>query len=404
MTQQMFDQRGKRIFLASDRGTERADIPAGVWSVEFHPMAGWFLEESPLPSRPKRLYGDVSDRATRILTSYVDRLSTPGKNTGALLSGNKGSGKTMLSAEVAVAAVESGFPVLLINSGITDPSFFKFLNSITQPCVVLIDEFEKKYKDDEEQNALLGLLDGINAGGKLFVLTSNKSYVSEFLMSRPSRIFYHYRYDKLDEATVVGYCDDNLVEAAKHQFANIKTLWDFSTDFNFDVLQCLVEELNRYPEVSFIECLKVLNITVTGLIERRFSVGKVSLDGVDLLRHKGQAININVVDFIDGKLRPMIGITVPNEEDCKFLAEVLGKDFYHDNREYFEKKAKGEDIEDDYYDEDCRITLSYNASHTTASAEEITGFWEVGGRQIDLGIYVSRKSSSEDLYEKIFTN
>lgn len=403
MTNQMFDQRGKRIFLASDRGTEREDIPAGVYSVEFNPMAGWYLEQAPAPSRPKRLYGDVADRATRILNSYVDRLKTPGKNTGVLLSGNKGSGKTMLSAEVAVAAIESGFPVLLIESGITDPSFFKFLNSITQPCVVLIDEFEKKYKDDEEQNALLGLLDGINAGGKLFVLTSNKSFVSEFLMSRPSRIFYHYRYDKLDEATIQGYCDDNLLEESKHQFDNIKTLWDFSTDFNFDVLQCLVEELNRYPDVSFIDCLKVLNITVNGLIERRFTVGKIEVDGVDINYHKGQQTNINIVDFIDGKNKPLLGVTV-KEEDCKFLEEVLGKSFYHGNRSYFERKEKGELTEDDYYDEDCRIFLTYDSSHTTATAEEVTGFWEVNGRKIEIALYVSRKSSTEDMYEKIFTN
>lgn len=404
MSQQMFDQRGKRIFLASDRGTERADIPAGVYSVEFNPMAGWYLEQTAMPSRPKRLYGDVADRATRILNTYLDRLKIPGKNTAALLSGNKGSGKTMLSAEVAVAAVESGFPVILINSGITDPSFFKFLNSITQPCIILIDEFEKKYKDDEEQNELLGLLDGINAGGKLFILTSNKSFVSEFLMSRPSRIFYHYRYDKLDEATVRGYCEDNLIEASKHQFDNIKTLWDFSTDFNFDVLQCLVEELNRYPEVSFIDCMKVLNITVSGLIERRFTIGKIELDGVDINHHKGQQTTVNIVDFIDGKSKPVMGVTVEKEDDCKFLEEVLGKSFYHGNRTYFERKEKGELTDDDYYDDDCRIFFSYNSSNITASSEEITGFWESNGRKLEIELYASRKSSTEDMYEKIFTN
>lgn len=404
MTQQMFDHRGKRIFLASDRGTERPDIPAGVWSVDFHPMMGWYLEEAPLPSRPAKLYGDVADRATRIVNTYTDRLATPGKNTGALLSGNKGSGKTMLMAEVAHASVETGYPVLLINLGHTDQSFIKFLNSITQPCAVLIDEFEKKYKEESDQNALLGLLDGINSGGKLFVLTSNKSYVSEFLMSRPSRIFYHYRYDKLDEATIVGYCEDRLIEEAKYQFENIKTLWDFSTDFSFDILQCLVEELNRYPDTSFIECLNVLNIQLNGILDRIFTTNTILFDGEDVLASAGYPVKINLVDFIDGKQRPTIPMNIP-EDVFNSIKNVVGeKSLNHYNSSYFSAKEKGEEVEDNSYDEDVSLRLTFDSNNITATSDTIKGVWEVDGHSLFVILHGKNKSSSQDVYEKIFSN
>lgn len=405
MSGQMFDVRGKRVFTASDRGTEVSVIPASVYTVEFNPMTGWYLERAAIPSRPKRLYGDVADRAQRILNTYHDRLNQPGKNTAALLSGNKGSGKTMLSAEVAVAAVEAGLPVILVEAGHTDSSFFKFLNSITQPCIVLIDEFEKKYKDDEEQNALLGLLDGINAGGKLFILTSNNSTVSQFLMSRPSRIFYHYRYEKLDEATVVGYCNDNLTDAAKHHQVNIKTLWDFSTDFNFDILQCLVEELNRYPAINFVECLKVLNIVVNGLTERRFVLEKFTLDGEDISRSKGQMFSINVATFVDGYQSLAVNGFFSQEEDMLQLERCVGKVMYHHNLDYFKQKAEtGKAPSDDFYDGDFTFYVKADPSRVTVSAEEISGMWDIEGRRLEVKAVVSRKSSEQDLYEKIFVS
>lgn len=406
MTQQMFDVRGKRVFLASDRGTEAETVPPGIYSIEFSPMVGWYLEATAMPSRPPKLYGDVADRATRILSTYEDRLSQSGKNTGVILTGNKGSGKTMLTAEVAVASVEAGHIVLVMNEAITEPSFFKFLNTITQPCVVLIDEFEKKYNDEEKQNSLLGLLDGINAGGKLFALTSNSANISSFLLSRPSRIFYHYRYEKLDEATVIGYCEDRLSEEAKHQMNNIKTLWDFSLDFSFDVLQCLVEELNRYPDVSFIDCLKVLNIQVTGLLERTFITTSMLLDGQDITRAQGYPIKVNIVDFMDGKFIPVLPASI-EEDQYEIINKLLDeKQIYHHNHSYLEAKAKGKLNESDscWYDEDMQLRLMFDAQTTTATAESIRINVESGGHSLNISLDVSRRSSADEMYEKIFTN
>ena len=79
----------------------------------------------------------------------------------------------------------------------------------------------------------------------MFILTENSEFdISEFMLNRPSRIFYHFKYRKLDEASVIGYCIDKKV--AKEASQDIIDLARRSKIFSFDMLQSIVEEQLRF--------------------------------------------------------------------------------------------------------------------------------------------------------------
>jgi SpoVK/Ycf46/Vps4 family AAA+-type ATPase len=150
-------------------------------------------------------------------------------------------------------------PTIVINHPWIGDKFNTLIQSIQQPCIVMFDEFEKVY-NNEEQEELLTLLDGIYSSKKLFMLTSNDKWrVDSHMRNRPGRIFYMVDFKGLDETFIREYCYDNL---AKPELKTIDTIVNISSvfsAFNFDMLKALVEEMNRYDE-SPQEAMRILNV------------------------------------------------------------------------------------------------------------------------------------------------
>ena len=153
-----------------------------------------------------------------------------------------------------------GIPTISIGSPFNGEDFINFMSKIKQPVMVMVDEFDKLYAEKEHQDGLLTLLDGVGGYNKLFVLTKNDGYVSEFLRNRPSRIFYSFSYKKLPKSTLDDYLAKNLENKAF--VGDFETLYNLSSDLNFDVVQSLVEELNRYPDDKFTDALNLMGITI----------------------------------------------------------------------------------------------------------------------------------------------
>jgi len=60
------------------------------------------------------------------------------------LVGEKGSGKTLLAKYISIAAAkERGIPTIVINHPFHGDEFNLFMQSIQEPVIVLMDEFEK---------------------------------------------------------------------------------------------------------------------------------------------------------------------------------------------------------------------------------------------------------------------
>jgi hypothetical protein len=130
------------------------------------------------------------------------------------------------------------------------------MQSITQPCLICFDEFEKVY-DNQQQTAVLTLLDGVFPSKKLFVLTCNDKWrIDEHMRNRPGRIFYMLDFKGLAIEFITEYCEENLNN--KDQIENVCRVSSMFAEFNFDLLKALVEEMNRYNETAQ-EAIKMLN-------------------------------------------------------------------------------------------------------------------------------------------------
>jgi hypothetical protein len=172
------------------------------------------------------------------------------------LTGEKGSGKSLLAKTLSIEAAAMDIPTIIINNAWTGDEFNKFLQDIEQPCVILFDEFEKVYDNDHQEKALT-LLDGVFPSRKLFVITCNDKWrVNEHMRNRPGRIYYMLDFKGLDPTFIEEYCNDVLVN--KTYISKIVEISALFEQFNFDMLKALIEEMNRYDE-SPQDALKMLN-------------------------------------------------------------------------------------------------------------------------------------------------
>lgn len=217
-------------------------LPAGNYVIKKDMFDNFFLEEIDRFEIKGKVYGDTMKRAERILSTFSDR----SVSTGVMLTGEKGSGKTLLAKMLSVKGYDQDIPTIVINAAWCGDKFNSLIQSIEQPLIVVFDEFEKVY-DEHEQEAMLTLLDGVYPTKKLFVLTCNDKWrVNTHMKNRPGRIFYNLEYKGLEEAFIREYCEDNL--KAKEHIDKIVGIAGTFDQFNFDMLKALVEEMNRYNE------------------------------------------------------------------------------------------------------------------------------------------------------------
>ena len=213
---------------------------------------GFFLSRVPNFHIPKKIYGDVEKDAD----FYVDAFNRGDKNLGVIFNGEKGSGKTLLSSLIAI---KLNLPVINIGAAFQGQEFVDFINEIQQPAVVLIDEYDKLYKEVKkydldgiseteqvDQTALLKMMDAANSSKKFFILTSNKQTISEYMINRPSRIRYKQSFGRLTDHEVKEIVSDKLLKkysSFAQEFSDLATMF---FGFNLDTLMTVIEETNRY--------------------------------------------------------------------------------------------------------------------------------------------------------------
>lgn len=253
----------------------RDKLPAGNYVIKKNEMTGQlYLEQIDRFEFKSKIYGDTIRRADRILYSFEDRPAT----TGVMLTGEKGSGKTLLAKMLSIKGYEKDIPTIVINQPWCGDAFNAFIQSIEQPVIVVFDEFEKVY-DEQEQEQMLTLLDGVYPTKKLFVLTCNDKWrVNAHMRNRPGRIFYSMEYKGLDAAFIREYCEDNL--KAKEHIDKIVGIAGTFDQFNFDMLKALVEEMNRFGETPQ-EAMEMLNTKPEYSDSSRYAV-KLVVNGEEI--------------------------------------------------------------------------------------------------------------------------
>lgn len=329
-----FLRNGKR-FTVNDGGNLETieSLDGGNYIVNFDTMSGaYFLEKIDDFPMPDRIYGNLSAMADRVATTYSKRATS----TGALFSGEKGSGKSLLCKIICARAAERGIPTIIVASPWAGEVFNQFIQKITQECIVVFDEFEKTYNEPPQQEALLTLLDGTFPTRKLFLLTCNNKYKIDMNMTnRPGRLFYNIEFKGLETFFIEDYCKENLID--KSQLSGLLKVCSIYENFNFDMLKALVEEMNRYSE-SAAKAVAWLNIKPIFNRDENFKP-RLEIDGVemkvtyDTIYLDPFSAEETTIFYEDpsNPAKPVIDIGGDDEEGCKRysfsssdLVEVVG--------------------------------------------------------------------------------
>lgn len=239
-----FADQGTTVSVISfDDDTIKDQLKPAVYSVGFNMMTGYYLNKvGDKLNTPSKVYGRVGQRVEKIMTSY----NNAGASFGVLMSGDKGSGKTMTSSIVANRAIEElGLPVILVEDSFDPSSLASFIQKIGE-CVLFFDEFGKRFNDKQgEQGELLSLMDGTGSCKRLVMLTENeRSDINRYMLNRPGRLHYHFQYGKLDLDTIEEFCEEQGIEEEVVQKIHLRC--EMSREFSFDVLQALVKEYKLY--------------------------------------------------------------------------------------------------------------------------------------------------------------
>lgn len=228
-----------------------SQLPLGTYRLRYNEKRQEFyllqIEDFKLPVK---LYGDFS-----ICNRIINTFNTFEKNLGVLLTGEKGSGKTITAKKVCM---ESKLPVIVIDECFENIELINFLaDSSIGSCVILIDEFEKLYCQNCDNTIILQLLDGASNSHHLYILTCNNTHnISTYLLNRPSRIYYRKEYDSISDDIINEIIDNELIN--KEFKTELLEVLDKFTSITYDILMCFIKEINLYNEPP-LECAKLMN-------------------------------------------------------------------------------------------------------------------------------------------------
>ena len=227
-------------------------LPPGIYTVHLSDKKGWWLEFY----REKftfdyKLYGCDEGFVDYFMKTYENTMG----NIGVMFNGIKGTGKTVTAK---VLANKLNVPIIIVKGmGDFNAALMEYLSSFNFDCVYFFDEFEKNFKDDDA--SVLQIMDGVynSEYRKVFLLTTNRTWVNENLLSRPSRIRYIKEFKNIGKELIDEYMEDNLIDktAKEDIIAYIDTL-DVST---IDILKTAVQEVNIHGKEAFRKNMKVLN-------------------------------------------------------------------------------------------------------------------------------------------------
>lgn len=183
-----------------------------------------------------KIYGMESKLIEHIMTTFENATS----NLGILFNGVKGTGKTITAK---IIANKTKLPVILINAPY--PGLADFISKINSPCVLFFDEFEKNFDTGKGHDLeLLSIMDGVfnSPYRRVFLLTTNKLYINENFIGRPSRIRYKKSFGNLSTDVIMEYLNDCLEDKSRVQ--EVLTFIDSLAISTIDILKSIVEELN----------------------------------------------------------------------------------------------------------------------------------------------------------------
>lgn len=255
-------QEGNDYYIYGDDVVTKKQLPAQCYTIENQPFRGFYLIRHDPLEVTETMYGPLirNDKAGKILRAFTQM----NRSLGVLLSGKKGGGKSLFSKLICQRAVkELECPVIIIDrylEGMND-----FIESIDQEIVIFFDEFDKAFGKvkpreggSDPTTEWLSTFDGTSSKKRLFIVTCNDLYnISTYLVNRPGRFHYHFRFDAPEEQETTEYLEANL----KPEFhSQIPAIVSFARriDLTYDCLRAICFEINNGEK--FEEAIRDLNI------------------------------------------------------------------------------------------------------------------------------------------------
>lgn len=240
-------------------------LDANVYNIDVPPMSGPVLEivDNIDLSVPERVYGDIMARVDKSFEAYGYR----DRNTGILLSGERGMGKTLFIRIAISRAIKMGMPVIMLKKTDALSGIIETINSITQPVLIVMDEFEKNFKIESEnvdgsdgsQMEFLTMLDGLGSCEKrLFIASVNDTdKLNEFLLNRPGRFYYHFEFPPLSDKECTEYLMHETKGVSKKDIKYAVVAMQ-NYNINYDCLAAIASELSHKRSID--DTLRDLNL------------------------------------------------------------------------------------------------------------------------------------------------
>lgn len=320
---------GNRYRIFDDTMQAYDHLPVQTYVVRFSQNEGFSLEKySDIEIKESKIYGVHKQKVEKVLESF----SLFNRNLGVILSGDKGIGKSFFAKLLSFEAMKAGLPVIIVDCFV--PGISSFIDSIDQEIVVLFDEFEKIFEDNDlsgtsPQTSMLSLFDGVSSGKKLFVITCNSLYkLNEFLVNRPGRFHYHFRFEYPTTEEIRMYLEDKI---PKEQYGEISSVIAFSrkVKLNYDCLRAIAFELSR--GLSFKDAIADLNIVNTE--NMRYKLTLVFKSGMRLSNDAGLNLfddEFRCISLYDQNGNHAINVRF-NTADCIFDAERMAMVIHQEN-------------------------------------------------------------------------
>lgn len=311
-------------------------LPCQAYEVCFSKFVGFYLVDHNDLKAEEKVYGTYQLKVDKILMAFADM----NRNMGVICSGPKGVGKSLFARLLAEKGNAEGLPLIIVKEYI--PGLESFLSTIEQEVIVLFDEFEKMFDKAEDQNSLLSLLDGIDNGKKLYVITCNEvNKLNSYMLNRPGRFHYHFKFETPSKEEVKEYMNDKLKEEFKIHIEKLANMAE-AVKLTYDSLRAIAFELNH--GYSLKETLADLNIRID------------NMNGVDyelvLWFEDGKCITIDDVYYsVDKGWYNYDNWKLDKENHCEYNAKLRYENAVYDFKDEL-IQVPLENVEFNYYWDD----------------------------------------------------
>ena len=241
-----FIKRGAEMHLAQDSFDVQPTLDDAIYETVQDPktMEIFLIRTMDKFRFDFKLYGVDETLIRHVVDTYNKQESK--RNIGVLMNGVKGTGKTVTAK---IMANKLGLPVIIVDKPL--PGIETFLASIPHDCVFFFDEFEKNFRNEDNDNytgeSLLSIMDGVRNSdhSHIFIMTTNELRINSNFLSRPSRVRYMKSFEpNISTEVAEEYIDDNLCNTQhKNEIIEYLDSLEFVT---IDILKCIVDEVNMH--------------------------------------------------------------------------------------------------------------------------------------------------------------